>query len=172
MFFCRQHDCNSILRNDCNLQFLLSIRAPPFFTPSPAGSRQSVQPPGPFLPLFPSLAFVQLSSHLPQLTASLSLLLANHLKLLDWTRHQIVRGQRGRIPNSLAPILQQLKFDRDAWCDLVGNFGKRFFHVAGEPTTIDTTRSRVNQHHYDLPTKSRKLFDDQKQKATPAVGAN
>jgi hypothetical protein len=69
----------------------------------------------------------------------------------------------------VAPIFQQLKLDREAWCDLVGNFGKRFFHVAGEPTTIDTTPSRLNHYRYYLPSQTRKVFGDQEQKAAPAV---
>jgi hypothetical protein len=57
-----------------------------------------------------------------------------------------------------------MKLDREARCDLLANFGKRFFHVAGEPKTIDTTPSRVNQHRYYLPSQTRKVFDDQTQK--------
>ena len=95
--------------------------------------------------------------------------LDDYLRLLDWTGRQIVRGKRGRIPNSVAPILKRLKLDRDTWCDLVGNFGKRFFHVAGEPTTIDTTQSRVSQHRYYLPSQTRKMFSDQNQKPATTV---
>ena len=95
--------------------------------------------------------------------------LSDYLKLLEWTGRQIVRGKKGRIPNSVTPILQRLQLDRDTWCDLVGNFGKRFFHVAGEPTTIDTTQSRVTQHRYYLPSQTRKLFSDLNQK--PATTA-
>ena len=50
--------------------------------------------------------------------------------------------------------------------DLVGNFGRRFFHIASEPTTIDTTLSRVNQHRYYLPSQTRKLFRDPKPEPT------
>jgi hypothetical protein len=40
-----------------------------------------------------------------------------------------------------------------SFCELVENFRKRFFHVAGNPTTIDTTQRRVNQHRYYVPTE-------------------
>ena len=92
--------------------------------------------------------------------------LDDYLKLLDWTGRQIVRGKKGRIPNSVAPILERLKLDRHGWCELVANFGKRFFHVAGDPTTIDTTQSRVNQHRYYVPTETRKVFREIKLPAT------
>jgi len=92
--------------------------------------------------------------------------LDHYFDLLDWTGRQLVRGKKGRIPKSIAPILQRLKLDRHGWCELVGNFGKRFFHVAGDPTTIDTTQSRVNQHRYYMPRETRKVFREIKLTAT------
>ena len=92
--------------------------------------------------------------------------LDDYLKLLDWTGRPIVRGNKGRIPVSVAPILQRLSLDRHGWCELVQNFGKRFFHVAGDPATIDTTQSRVNQHRYYVPTETRKVFREIKLPAT------
>ncbi len=91
---------------------------------------------------------------------------ADYLDLLDWTGRQLANGKRGRIPDKVIPILKRMSLDRNAWCDLVGNFGKRFFHVAGEPTTIDATISRVNQHRYYMPSATRKLFSDTKTKST------
>ena len=92
--------------------------------------------------------------------------LDDYVKLLDWTGRQIVRGKKGRIPISVAPILQRLKLDRHGWCELVANFGKRFFHVAGDPTTIDVTQSRVGQHRYYVPTETRKVFREIKVPST------
>ncbi len=86
--------------------------------------------------------------------------LVDYLELLDWTGRQLVRGKKGRIPNSVAPILQRLKLDRHAWCELVGHFGKRFFHVAGDVETIETTTSRVKQQRYNIPRETRKLFSE------------
>ncbi len=86
--------------------------------------------------------------------------LADYLDLLDWTGRQLVRGKRGRIPNSVAPILKRLKLDRQGWCELVGHFGQRFFHVAGAVKTIDATTSRVQQQRYNIPRETRKLFGE------------
>ena len=99
----------------------------------------------------------------------LAMSLDDYLKLLDWTGRQIVRGKKGRIPKSVEPILQRLKLDRHSWCELVGKFGKRFFHVAGEPTTIDATTSRLSQHRYYIPSETRILFSEIKpRRTTPA----
>ena len=95
--------------------------------------------------------------------------LEDYLNLLDWTGRQIVRGKKGRIPKTVEPILQRLKLDRHSWCELVGKFGKRFFHVAGEPTTIDATTSRMSQHRYYVPSETRILYSEIKPShATPA----
>jgi hypothetical protein len=82
----------------------------------------------------------------------------DYLKLLDWTGRQLVKGKRGRIPNSVAPILRRLKLDRKTWCELVSTFGRRFFHVAGQPTTIDATPGRQSDHRYYIPSETRDLF--------------
>ena len=94
--------------------------------------------------------------------------LDDYFKLLDWTGRQIVRGKKGRIPASVAPILQRLKLDRHRrWCELVEKFGKRFsFTMAGDPATIDSTQSRINQHRYYVPTETRKVFREIKLPAT------
>ena len=96
----------------------------------------------------------------------LPMALADYLALLDWTGRQLVRGKKGRIPNSVTTILRRLKLDRYGWCELVGNFGKRFFHVAGEVETIETTTSRVKQQRYNIPSDTRKLFGEVQLKAT------
>ena len=95
--------------------------------------------------------------------------LADYLKLLDWTGRQLANGKRGRIPNSVAPILERLKLDRKTWCELVGSFGRRFFHVAGQPTTIDATPSRVSQQRYYIPSHTRELFQDASARPTASA---
>jgi hypothetical protein len=93
----------------------------------------------------------------------------DYLRLLDWTGRQLANGKRGRIPNSVAPILERLKLDRKTWCELVGTFGRRFFHVAGQPTTIDITPSRVSQQRYYIPSQTRELFQDANSRPTASV---
>ena len=86
--------------------------------------------------------------------------LGDYLQLLDWTGRQLARGKKGRIPETVGPILERLQLDQQGWCDLVARFGRRFFVVAGAPTTIDGTTSRLNQHRYRVPAANRRLFRD------------
>ena len=98
--------------------------------------------------------------------------LGDYLQLLDWTGRQMAQGKKGRIPDAIEPlvgaglptppepILQRLQLDQIGWCDLVARFGRRFFVVAGAPTTIDDTTSRVNQHRYHVPSAPRQLYRD------------
>ena len=86
--------------------------------------------------------------------------LGDYLQLLDWTGRQLAQGKKGRIPDSIGPILQRLQLDQNGWCDLVAHFGQRFFVVAGAPTTIDATTSRIHQHRYHVPAATRQLFRD------------
>ena len=86
--------------------------------------------------------------------------LGDYLQLLDWTGRQLAPGKKGRIPDAIEPILQRLQLDQKAWCDLVAQFGRRFFVVAGAPTTIDDTTSRINQHRYNVPSATRQLYRD------------
>ncbi|MBS0262247.1 MAG: hypothetical protein JSS02_09880 [Planctomycetes bacterium] len=80
------------------------------------------------------------------------------MQLLDWTGRQLAQGKKGRIPDTVGPILERLQLDRKGWCDLVAHFGRRFFVVAGAPTTIDGTTSRVNQHRDNVPAATRQFY--------------
>ncbi|MBS0265478.1 MAG: hypothetical protein JSS02_26335 [Planctomycetes bacterium] len=84
--------------------------------------------------------------------------LGDYMQLLDWTGRQLAQGKKGRIPDTVGPILERLQLDHQGWCDLVAHFGRRFFVVAGAPTTIDGTTSRVNQHRYNVPSATRQLY--------------
>lgn len=53
-----------------------------------------------------------------------------YLHLLDWTGRQGRPGKRGRIPPSVAPLLQQLGIEPTMWCDLVWNY-RRYFSSSG-----------------------------------------
>ena len=71
--------------------------------------------------------------------------LGDDLQLLDWTGRQLVPGKKGRIslfgaglPTPPEPILERLQLDQQGWCDLVAHSGRRFFVVAGAPTTGPT----------------------------------
>ncbi|MBS0261491.1 MAG: hypothetical protein JSS02_05995 [Planctomycetes bacterium] len=73
----------------------------------------------------------------------------------------------GRIPDTFEPILERLQLDQKGWCDLVAHFGRRFFVVAGAPTTIDGTTRRVNQHRYNVPSATRPLYREVELRQAP-----
>jgi hypothetical protein len=84
--------------------------------------------------------------------------LGDYLQLLDWTARRTVKGKRGRTPDALQPILQRLGLKADVWCELVGEFGRLFFNVAGRPQTIEKTTSRLTQQRYYVRKNARTLF--------------
>ncbi|MBS0264598.1 MAG: hypothetical protein JSS02_21870, partial [Planctomycetes bacterium] len=86
--------------------------------------------------------------------------LADYLQLLDWTGRQLAKGKKGRISDSIEPILQRLQLDQEGWCDLVAHFGRRFFVVAGAPQTIDGTTSRSTRHRHNVPSATRQLYQE------------
>ena len=81
-----------------------------------------------------------------------------YLALLDWTARQQSGDKRGRTPESLPPVLERLSLSPKAWCVLVSQFGRLFHVVAGRPTVIDETRSRVRQQRYRVKPAARELL--------------
>ncbi|MBS0265240.1 MAG: hypothetical protein JSS02_25125 [Planctomycetes bacterium] len=95
--------------------------------------------------------------------------LGDYLQLLDWTGRQLAQGKKGRIPDTVGPILERLQLDHQGWCDLVAHFGRRFFVVAGAPTTIDGTTSRVHPHRYNVPSTTRQFYRDVESRQAPTA---
>ena len=88
----------------------------------------------------------------------LPLSVPDYLSLLDWTARQIAPGKRGSTPQQSPPNFQRLGFEPSTWCALVRDFGRMFRSVAGRPQTIDATRSRVNQHRFNVGRQTRDLM--------------
>ncbi|WP_260294241.1 transposase [Sedimenticola hydrogenitrophicus] len=59
--------------------------------------------------------------------------LEDYLSLVDWTGRQFREDKRGRIPETLSPILQRLAIDADAWLLLAKGFEVHFNHLVGRP---------------------------------------
>ncbi|MBS0266890.1 MAG: hypothetical protein JSS02_33495 [Planctomycetes bacterium] len=51
----------------------------------------------------------------------------------------------------------------------MAHFGRRFFVVAGAPTTIDGTTSRVNQHRYNVPSATRQFYREVESRTAPTA---
>jgi REP element-mobilizing transposase RayT len=56
----------------------------------------------------------------------LPMTLDEYLELLDWTGRQVRADKRGAIPLHLAPILERLHINGDAWVDTIDQFGRLF----------------------------------------------
>ena len=84
----------------------------------------------------------------------------DYLELLDWTARQIAPGKnpKGVTPADAPAILARLKIQPSAWCLLVGEFGRMFLRVAGQPHRIDEHRGRLHGSRYHLPAATRHLL--------------
>jgi REP element-mobilizing transposase RayT len=82
----------------------------------------------------------------------------DYLELLDWTARQTAPGKRGSTPVDAPPILERLNISATSWCELVSDFGRLFSTVAGQPRTVDGTRSRLRRRRFRLTPRVRDLF--------------
>jgi hypothetical protein len=57
--------------------------------------------------------------------------LNDYLRLVDWTGRAIREDKKGTIPNDLAPILQRVGLNPDAWLESVSHYNKKYFSVLG-----------------------------------------
>ncbi len=81
-----------------------------------------------------------------------------YLELLDWTARMIRRDKRGATPATARPIFERLGISTEVWCELVQDFGRLFYAVAGKPHHIDSRRSRDNRHRYKTKPRIRQLL--------------
>jgi putative transposase len=63
--------------------------------------------------------------------AGLNFSLPDYLELTDWAGRAIRTDKAGAIPSELAPILERLNIDPEAWLDSVKNYGKNYNTVIG-----------------------------------------
>ncbi|MES9993809.1 MAG: hypothetical protein ABW098_17810 [Candidatus Thiodiazotropha sp.] len=57
--------------------------------------------------------------------------LNDYLRLVDWTGRAIREDKKGAIPNDLAPILERIGLNPDAWLKSVSHYSKNYFSVLG-----------------------------------------
>jgi hypothetical protein len=88
----------------------------------------------------------------------LAISLGDYLQLLDWTARQTAAGKRGATPAAAPPIFERLSMSGETWCELVGNFGRLFYNVAGHPHLIEATRSRQTNRRFHTTSAARSLF--------------
>ncbi len=81
-----------------------------------------------------------------------------YLKLVDWTGRQIKEGKRGAIPSHLAPILQRLEINDNAWVEGVEHFGRHFYQVIGLIRHMMTERIEQGKRWFKGQQAIKKLF--------------
>ena len=88
-------------------------------------------------PLLDEAALLACSGFLPIETTK-------YIMLLDWTGRECA-GQRGAIPDSLAPILDRLGIDRSNWVNTVRDFGRMFKQAAGRASSLARAAPRYSR---------------------------
>ncbi|QDS93090.1 hypothetical protein FF011L_18450 [Roseimaritima multifibrata] len=68
--------------------------------------------------------------------------LPQYLELLEWTGRQLRVDKRGKIPESLAPLVERLGVDVEGWFLLVKRFRKVFRRAAGTPESLAAEAKR------------------------------
>lgn len=81
------------------------------------------------------------------------------MQLLDWTARQLKVGKRGATPKSAKASFDRLGITRSQWLSLVGDFGKLFSVVAGQPNRIDAHRPRQAGQVYRCSRAARELLN-------------
>jgi hypothetical protein len=88
----------------------------------------------------------------------LTISLGDYLQLLDWTARQKAPGKRGVTRADAPLIFERLSMSGETWCELVRNFGRLFYNVAGNPRQIEATRSRQTNRRFHTTSAARSLF--------------
>jgi hypothetical protein len=83
---------------------------------------------------------------------------AAYVELLDWTARQIRGDKRGSTPMHLAPIFERLGIHEETWVQLVREFGRLFYVMAGQPKTIDSHRSADGTRRFRAKAAVRELL--------------
>ena len=84
--------------------------------------------------------------------------LEKYVEILNWTARQLPRLKLGQKLQAALPCVKDLPVDSTTWCHLVAEFGRMFFHVAGQPRIVDETRSRIGQTRYHIRRPASELF--------------
>jgi hypothetical protein len=76
--------------------------------------------------------------------------LPDYLELTDWAGRAIREDKSGAIPPELAPILERLNIDPDAWLDSVKNYGKNYNTVIGTRQAIKQFSQAIGRKWFCL----------------------
>lgn len=69
----------------------------------------------------------------------------DYLKLIDWTGRQLLPEKRGRIPETLPPILTRLNVESDRWIIEMQYYGKWYYRAVGSVQKMDDFCKHLGQ---------------------------
>lgn len=84
--------------------------------------------------------------------------LCHYVELVDWTGRAVHQNKRSSIPEELAPILDQLGFDENAWLEGIKLFGKPMYQAIGSANQIRQMAQANHQSWYQGITACQVVF--------------
>ncbi|MEJ2407401.1 MAG: hypothetical protein P8171_24625, partial [Candidatus Thiodiazotropha sp.] len=78
--------------------------------------------------------------------------------LTDWAGRAIRTDKAGAIPSELAPILERLNIDPDAWLDSVKNYGKNYNTVIGTRAGIKRFSQAIGRKWFCVSGFSMQIY--------------
>ena len=71
--------------------------------------------------------------------------LHDYIDLVHYTGRAVVHGKKGRIPDSIKPVLTQIGINPENWVDNIRNMESRFYRVIGAVKKIRDFVSQIGQ---------------------------
>jgi REP element-mobilizing transposase RayT len=90
--------------------------------------------------------------------AGLNVSLPDYLELIDWAGRAIREDKSGALPSELAPILERLTIDPEAWLDSIKNYGKNYYTVIGRREAIKQVSQTLGRKWFCLSRFSLQLY--------------
>ena len=68
-----------------------------------------------------------------------------YLRLVDWTGRQFSRRKRGRIPDTLPPILERMNVDSAQWINEIRHYGRWYYRAVGSVKKMEEYCQHLGQ---------------------------
>ncbi|MEJ2612963.1 MAG: transposase, partial [Candidatus Thiodiazotropha sp.] len=78
--------------------------------------------------------------------------------LTDWAGRAIRHDKSGAIPSQLAPILERLNINPEAWLDTVKNYNKNYYNIVGTREAIKEYSAALDRKWFCLTRSSSQLY--------------
>jgi putative transposase len=91
-------------------------------------------------------------------SAGLNFSLPDYLELTDWAGRAIRTDRAGATPSELAPTLERLNIDPEAWLDSVINYGKNYNTVIGTRAGIKRFSQAIGRKWFCVSGFSMQIY--------------